>query len=168
MKQSALGGRRVLAIADATGVYCGKLLADLGAEVIRLEPPGGDATRRIAPFPAGAGTDDPGFFHCYMNAGKKSLTLDPDTAAGRSLLLDLAATADLIVETLPPGRLAQLGLGFEQLRAVNPALVLTSITPFGQSGPHRDYPGADIVAMAMGGAMVVLSLIHISEPTRPY
>ncbi|MBK6289849.1 MAG: CoA transferase [Gammaproteobacteria bacterium] len=155
MKQSALGGRRVLEIADATGVYCGKLLADLGAEVIRLEPPGGDATRRIAPFPAGAGTDDPGFFHCYMNAGKKSLTLDPDTAAGRSLLLDLAATADLIVETLPPGRLAQLGLGFEQLRAVNPALVLTSITPFGQSGPHRDYPGADIVAMAMGGAMVV-------------
>ncbi|MBK7170233.1 MAG: CoA transferase [Gammaproteobacteria bacterium] len=83
------------------------------------------------------------------------MTLDLDTVAGRSLLLELAATADLLVETLAPGRLARPGLGSSNCGAVNPALVLTSITAFGQSGPHRDYPASDIVAMAMGGAMVV-------------
>ena len=141
----ALGGRRVLEIAGVAGAYCGRLLADLGAEVILVEPPGGDPVRD-----AGGG-----FLHAYMNAGKKSVTLALGTTAGRDTLLDLARGTDVLIESLAPGRLAALGLGYDHLREANPALVLTSITAFGQSGPHRDFPAADIVAMAMGGAMVV-------------
>lgn len=149
----ALAGVRVLELAGAEGAYCGRLLADLGAEVIRLEPPGGDPLRQRGPLPPGRSTG--GYTERYLHAGKTSLTLDPETQAGRELLLELVRGADLLVETLPPGRLAALGLGWERLRERNPALVLTSITPFGQNGPHRDYPLADIVAMAMGGAMIV-------------
>ncbi len=141
----ALAGRRVIELAGVAGAYCGRLLADLGAEVILVEPPGGDPVRD-----AGGG-----FLHSYMNAGKKGITLALDTAAGRDTLLALARGTDVLIESLPPGRLAALGLGYERLREANPALVLTSITGFGQSGPHRDFPAADIVAMAMGGAMVV-------------
>ncbi len=141
----ALDGRRVLEIAGVAGAYCGRLLADLGAEVILVEPPGGDPVRD-----AGGG-----FLHAYMNAGKKSVTLALGTTAGRDTLLELARGTDVLIESLAPGRLAALGLGYDRLRQANPALVLTSITAFGQSGPHRDFPAADIVAMAMGGAMVV-------------
>lgn len=150
---SALNGLRVLELCGPEGAYCGRLLADLGAEVMRLEPRGGDALRGLPPYPPGTRSD--GYIERYVNAGKTSVTLDPETHAGRELLLELVRSADLLIETLPPGRLAALGLSWERLHEVNPALVLTSISPFGQSGPHRDYPAADIVAMAMGGAMVV-------------
>ncbi len=162
MAAGALAGRRVLEIGGLAGAYCGRLLADLGAEVILVEPPGGDPARSgwpCAPREDGGGES---FFHLYMNAGKKSVTLALDTPAGREALLGLARGADLVVESMPPGRLAALGLGYRQLREPNPALVLTSITAFGQSGPHRDYPAADIVAMAMGGAMVVTG--HPDDP----
>jgi len=153
--EGALAGRRVLEIAGLPGAYCGKLLADLGAEVILLEPPGGHAMRRIDPRPRGADPGRPGYLHLYLNAGKKSITLALDTPAGRARMLGLTRGADLVLESFSPGELASLELGYERLRETNPALVLTSISAFGQSGPHRDYPAADIVAMAMGGAMVV-------------
>lgn len=155
---TALQGLRVLELAGPEGAYCGRLLADLGAEVLRLEPAGGDRWRHSGPYPPGKSSGS--YLDRYLNAGKFSTELDPQTHVGRETLLELVRGVDLLVETLPPGRLAALGLPWERLHEANPALVLTSITPFGQSGPHRDHPVADIVAMAMGGAMVVTGDPH--------
>jgi benzylsuccinate CoA-transferase BbsE subunit len=152
---SALGGRRVLEIADEKGVYCGKLLADMGADLIKIERPGGDATRQIPPFWRDRADPEKSLFFLYMNTSKRGVTLDITRSEGQSLFRRLAATADLIVETLSPGALDQLGLGYSTLKRDNPGLVLTSITPFGQSGPYRDHESADIVASALGGAMHV-------------
>ncbi len=152
---TALAGRRVLEIADEKGVYCGKLFADMGAEVIKIEPPGGDPTRLVPPFWGDTAADDRGLFFLYMNTSKQSISVDITVDAGRLLVLELVKSVDLVIETLAPGKLDELGLSFAVLRAENPGLVLTSITGFGQTGPHRDYKTADIVASAMGGAMVV-------------
>lgn len=127
----------------------------MGAEVIKIEPPGGDPTRLIPPFWEEMPDRDTGLYFSYMNTSKKSITLDISGKEGQQLLFELAKGADLIIESLPPGKLKEMGLSFESLRAENPGLVLTSITGFGQTGPHRDYNSADIVASAMGGAMVV-------------
>jgi crotonobetainyl-CoA:carnitine CoA-transferase CaiB-like acyl-CoA transferase len=155
MTAAALAGRRVLDLADESGVYCTKLLADMGADVIKIEPPGGDATRAIPPFLGGRPGADRSFFFLYMNTSKRGVTLDIATPEGRALLLHLAATADLVVETFPPGHLDDLGLGYAALQAANPGLVLTSITGFGQTGPQRDFKSSDLVASALGGAMHV-------------
>lgn len=152
---AALAGRRVLEIADASGVYCGKLLADMGADVIKIERPGGDTARWIPPFWNDEPGSDTGLYFLYTNTSKRSVTLDFARPEGRELLLALARTADLIVETLPPGRLDALGLGFDALRRVRPSIVLTSITGFGQTGPRRDWRSCDLVASALGGQMYV-------------
>ncbi|MCC6765055.1 MAG: CoA transferase [Deltaproteobacteria bacterium] len=154
-RMGALTGRRVLELVDATGAYCGKLLADLGAEVIRIEPPGGDATRRLPPFRGEGAADLASWFFVAMNGGKRSLVLDLARAADRARFAALAADADAIVETWRPGALDALGLGFEALRVDHPRLVMTSITPFGQTGPERGAPGSDLVAAALGGALHV-------------
>jgi crotonobetainyl-CoA:carnitine CoA-transferase CaiB-like acyl-CoA transferase len=130
---AALAGRRVLELADATGVYCGKLLADMGADVIKIEPPGGDPTRHIPPFwgdtPEGdTPHPDQSLFFLYMNTSKRGVTLDITTSDGRAPFLRLAATADVVIETFAPGYLDSLGLGYGTLKAANPRLVLTSIT----------------------------------------
>ena len=153
--QSALSGRRVLEIADEKGVYCGKLLADMGADVIKVEPPGGDGTRDIPPFWRDEPHRDGSLFFLYMNTSKRGITLDVTSARGRELFLQLAAGADLVIETLSPGRASALQLGYEDLAAANPAIVVTSITGFGQTGPYSEYASADIVANALGGAMQV-------------
>jgi crotonobetainyl-CoA:carnitine CoA-transferase CaiB-like acyl-CoA transferase len=154
-KPCALAGRRVLELADAAGAYCGKLLADMGADVVKIEPPEGDAARLRPPF----WRDQPGpehsLFHLYMNAGKRGVTLGLATRAGQDAVRRLARTADLVVETFPPGYLASLGLGYEALRAAHPRLVLTSITGFGQTGPQRAWASSDLVASALGGALHV-------------
>jgi benzylsuccinate CoA-transferase BbsE subunit len=155
LRPAALAGRRVLELADEKGVYCGKLLADMGADVIKIERPGGDATRDIAPFWCDEPRRDRGLFFLYMNTSKRGITLDIGRAEGRELLLRLAATADLVIETFAPGHLDGLELGYQTLRALRPTLVLTSITDFGQSGPHRHFRGADLIAGALGGAMHV-------------
>ncbi|MBI2908398.1 MAG: CoA transferase [Chloroflexi bacterium] len=150
---AALGDIRVLDLADQMGVYCGKLLADLGAEVIKVERPGGDVTRSIGPF----FHDEPGpekslnFFH--FNANKRSVTLNLETSDGRELFRKLVQTADAVIETFPPGYLDSLGLGYAELSKVNPRLILCSITGFGQYGPHKDFKAPDIVGTAMGGLM---------------
>ncbi|MFT5443491.1 MAG: crotonobetainyl-CoA:carnitine CoA-transferase CaiB-like acyl-CoA transferase, partial [Myxococcota bacterium] len=150
----ALDGRRVIEISDESGMYCGKLLADLGAEVLRIEPPGGDPLRTIPPhLPGGEGGT--GLRFRYLNTSKRIVSLDLEDAAGKARLLELAADAELVVECLAPGRLDELGLGFEALRKANPRLVLTSITGFGQTGPHRDYASSDLVVNALGGALYV-------------
>ena len=166
----ALGGRRVLELADEKGVYCGKLLADMGADVIKIERPGGDATRAIPPY----WNDRPGpersLFFLYMNTSKRGVTLDITRSEGRELFRELARTADLVVETLPPGTLADLGLGYSALKRLNSALVLTSISGFGQTGPRRGFRSSDLVASALGAAM--RKLVHICygvlKNQRPY
>ncbi|MCP3987269.1 MAG: CoA transferase [bacterium] len=151
----ALTGRRVLELADEKGAYCGKLLADLGADVIKLERPGGDRSRRTPPrIRTGSGPEESLSF-LYMNTSKRGVTLDLQREEGRALFEKLASGADLVVETLAPGTLEGLGLGYQSLRQSNARLVVTSITGFGQTGPHRDFLSSDLVASAQGGAMHV-------------
>ncbi|MBW2418416.1 MAG: CoA transferase [Deltaproteobacteria bacterium] len=156
----ALSGIRVLELADESGAYCGKLLADLGAEVIKIERPGGDASRRFAPRRKGAEAESLFFF--YMNTGKRGVTLDLERSSHRDRLLALAKGADIVVETLEPGALDALDLGYDALRELNPGLVLTSITGFGQTGPRRGFRSSDLVASALGGALYVTG-----EPEDP-
>jgi crotonobetainyl-CoA:carnitine CoA-transferase CaiB-like acyl-CoA transferase len=135
------------------GLYCGKLLADLGADVIKVEPPGGDPARRIGPFYH----DDPDAEHSlsfsYLNTSKRGITLDLEHADGRALFRRLVRTADVVVETFAPGYLDGLGLGYQGLCQIKPDIILTSITGFGQWGAHAQYKAPDIVAMAMSGVM---------------
>jgi benzylsuccinate CoA-transferase BbsE subunit len=145
----------VLELADESGVYCGKLFADMGADVVKIERPGGDPTRDIPPFLRDEPDPDGSLFFLYMNTSKRGVTLDIERPEGQALFRRLAATADLVVETFAPGHLDGLGLGYEALREGNPGLVLTSITGFGQTGPHRDHRSCDVVASALGGAMHV-------------
>ena len=145
------------------GPYCTRLLAGLGAEVVKVErPPWGDPLRRFGPFaahpesawvPGDSGPVEDGAWHLYLNAGKRSLALNLKTEPGRDTLLQLAAQADVLVESFAPGTLDRLGLGYEELRRVNPALVVTSISNFGQTGPYRGWRAAEATLYAMGGLM---------------
>lgn len=152
----ALAGRRVLELADERGVYCGKLLADMGADVIKIERPGGDATRDIPPFWGDQPHPEKGLFFLYTNTSKRGVTLDIRRAEGQGLLKRLIETADLVLETFPPGFLEGHGLGYGSFRELNPSLVLTSVTDFGQTGPHRSFKSSEIVASALGGSMHVV------------
>ena len=144
------------------GPYCTRLMAGLGADVVKLErPPGGDPVRSLGPFASRPHVyrdygDDPvedGAWHLYLNAGKRSVSLDLKTTEGLNLVLELVARADILVENFAPGTLNRLGLGYESLQAVNPALVVTSISNFGQTGPYRDWRGTEANLYAVGGLM---------------
>lgn len=149
-----LHGLRVLELADERGEYCGSLLAGAGAEVVKIEPPGGSPTRRIGPFVDDVEDPERSLYFWRYCLGKKSVTLDLETEAGRDDFRQLAAAADVVLETHRPGTLDQLGLGYRDLSALNPGLVMASITPFGQSGPYRDWTGSDLVHLAMGGVLM--------------
>ncbi len=153
--EQALSGIRVIDLTyDIAGPYCTKLLADYGADVIKVEKPSeGDCARRIGPF----FQDEPnlegsGLFN-YLNANKKGITLNLKTDTGAQLLKRLAQNADILVENFSPGLMPNLGLGYSILEQINPGLVMTSISDFGQSGPYRGYKSCDIVAQALGGWM---------------
>lgn len=138
---------RVLDLTDESGFLCGKILADLGADVIKLEPPGGDPARRF---------DDRSLYWTSHNAGKRSITLNLDRPGARDMLRKLAARADFLINTFPPEFLERCDLGFESLRKINPRIVVVSITPFGQTGPYSNYKGSDLIAMAMSGLMSLI------------
>jgi len=142
---------RVLDLTDEKGLLCGKILADLGADVIQVEKPEGNPARRIPPFFEDIADPERGLFWLAFSAGKKSVTLNWDTETGKDLFKRLAKTADFIVESFPPGYLEKAGLGYEVLAKINPQLVMASITPFGQAGPFKDYKAGDLIASAMGG-----------------
>jgi crotonobetainyl-CoA:carnitine CoA-transferase CaiB-like acyl-CoA transferase len=154
MNKLPLEGVRVLDISQVmAGPYACMLLADLGADVIKIEPPGtGDQTRGSMGFKM-KGADSMGFLN--MNRNKRSCTLNLKSKAGRELLLRMAKDADILVENYRPGAMKRLGLGYEDLKAVNPKLVYTSISGFGQTGPWADRPGFDLMAQAMSGVMSV-------------
>ena len=166
-QDALLGDTRVLDLADAKGVYCTKLLADLGADVIKIERPGGDPMRNIGPFFHDEPDAEKSLYWFHFNTSKRSITLNLETADGREVLKKLAKTADVMVETFPPGHLEQIGLGYQTLRELNPRLILTSITPFGQTGPYRDFKGPDMIALAMGGLMYIAGFM-VDPPYRLY
>ena len=146
----ALSDVRVVDLSGrVAGQFCTKMLAHCGAEVIKVEPPAGDALRRRGPFPDDQPDPDASGLFLHLNAGKKSVTLDVTTPTGRRLLKRLLAQADVLVESHQPGELSQLGLGYDDLQDEFPDLVYTSITPFGQTGPYRDYKGDSIAAQAL-------------------
>ena len=155
MPAGLLSGLRVLDLGSGvSGPWCAKILADYGAEVIKVEPPGsGDAARRMGPFAGDDPDPEKSLTFLYLNTNKKGVTLDPSTATGRKLLDRLLADADVLVENNPPAQAKELGLDYQSLAAVNPQLVVTSITPFGQTGPYRDFQATDIVTYALSGLM---------------
>ncbi len=150
--RAALAGIRVLDLADNAVAYASRLLADLGAEVIRVEPPGGSALRHAPPL---AQTRD-GAVSCadaFWNANKKAITLDLATPDGARLFGDLAAKSDVVIETFAPGILADWSIGFEALKARNPGIILVSVTPFGQKGPCAKFRATDLTLLAAGGLL---------------
>jgi crotonobetainyl-CoA:carnitine CoA-transferase CaiB-like acyl-CoA transferase len=162
-----LGDIRVLDLsADVAGPFCTKLLAGLGAEVIKVEPPGtGDMSRRAGPFVHDVPHEEQSATYLYLNTGKKSLTLDIQSQTGAYLVQRLVQECDVLVESFPAGHLDQLGLGYAALERLNPGLIYTSVTPFGQTGPYRDYKGSELVAQAMGALMHTIGLPE-KEPLR--
>ena len=146
-----LSAYKILDLTDATGHYAGQLLAALGADVVKVEPPGGDPLRRRGPFYGGRAGDERSLYWWALNSGKRGITLDLARVDGQASLRELAARADVVLESYAPGYLDSIGLGYAALSAANPGLVMASITPFGQDGPYRDYRGSDLVAWAMGG-----------------
>lgn len=157
MSESALSGIRVIDLSQGiAGPYCTKLLADCGAEVIKVEPPdGGDVSRSLGPFPDDIPHQEKSGLFLHLNTNKKSVTLDVSKASGRIILKKLLAKADVLMESYPPGHLASLGLGYDDLKGDFPDLIYTSITPFGQTGPYRDYQGNSIACMALSGLMYI-------------
>ena len=144
---------RVLDLTDERGILCGKILADLGADVVQVEPPGGSAARNIGPFYHDEVHPEKSLFWWAYAANKRGITLNLHTADGAELLRGLVKDAHFLIESFPPGYLEGLGLSYEELRAISPGLVMVSITPFGQDGPYAGYKAPDIVGMAMGGLM---------------
>lgn len=151
--QAALAGLRVLDLSSAAGQYCGKLFADLGADVILIEPPGGSPVRHQGPFIDDAHHPQAGIPFIYLNTSKRSLCLDLDRHDDRQVFRRLAAGADLVIDTEKPGRMAARALGWEHLSQLRPSLVHTSITPFGQSGPYAHWEADDLVLLALGGLL---------------
>ena len=166
MRDGALAGVKVLDLSeDIAGSFCARLLADYGAETLKLEPPGGAALRQLGPFFHDDPHPEKSLLFLALNLNKRGATLNLETAAGREILKQLLPQVDVVVESWRPGYLASLGLGYAALQALNPALTLTSITPFGQTGPYAHYRGEEIVSYAMGMIMSI-SGIQGREPLK--
>jgi len=148
----ALEGLRVVQVGGGVAAgYCAKLLADLGADVVTVEPPGGDATRRAGPFPGDVPHPEKSGLFLYLNANKRGVTLDLTTPSGRDRLYQLLEDADLLVHALPPGEMAAHGVDWDSVHALNPRLIECSISRFGHTGPNRDLKGYEITSSNAGG-----------------
>ncbi len=157
MAGRALEGARVVDLTHrVAGPYCTKLLADFGADVVKVERREGDAARGFGPFYEDTPHPEKSLLFAYLNTSKKGVTLNLKSATGKGLLERMVAGADVLVENFAPGVMERLGLGYEELRAINPRLVVVSISNFGQTGPYRDYKAADIVHYALGGLMYII------------
>jgi benzylsuccinate CoA-transferase BbsE subunit len=144
---------RVLDLTDEKGFFCGKILAELGADVLMIEPPAGSPSRNIGPFYGDIPHPERSLLWLAHNTGKRGITLNIETHDGQELFKRLAQSADVVIESFPPGHMDQLGLGYSKLNQLNHGIIMVSITPFGQTGPYSHYKSADIVGMAMGGLM---------------
>ena len=163
----ALDGLRVLEICDEKGQFCGKLMADNGADLIKIEPPGGEACRSFGPFLDDVPHRERSLSFWHYNTSKRGITLNLETKQGQDIFKQLAASADIILESRKPGYLESLGLGYDALSADNPGLIMCSLTPYGQTGPWRDYLSSDITQMAGGGQMASSGYDDIDVPNPP-
>lgn len=147
---------RVLDLTDEKGWIAGKIMGDFGADVIKIEPPGGDPGRNIGPFYHDEHDPEKSLYWFAFNTSKRGITLDLENTDNQEIFKKLVKSADFVIESYPPGYLDKLGLGYSDLEKLNPGLIMVSITPFGQTGPYKDYKGSDIVACATGGHMLPL------------
>ena len=153
MNIGALSGLKVVEYSQfISGSYCAKLLADLGAEAVKVEKPGfGDKARSFGPFPQDIPDTERSGLFLYLNTNKLGVTLNVETATGIKVFKELVKWADVLVENNPPREMKELGLDYESLHKVNPRLVVTSITPFGQTGLYRDYKACDLISFHVSG-----------------
>jgi benzylsuccinate CoA-transferase BbsE subunit len=157
-----LKGYRILDLCHEKGLMAGKLLGDMGAEVIKVEPPLGDPSRRLGPFLDNEPDPEKSLFFFAYNTSKKGITLDVEKPEGRILLKRLASKCDVLLESFTPGYLDRLGLGYDNLVKKNPTLIMTSITPFGSTGPYHEYAASDLVLWALSGLLFICG-----DPDRP-
>ena len=148
-----LSGLRVLELTGEHAQFCGKLMADLGADVIKVEPPGGQGTREVGPFLDDEAGPERSLYFWHYNTSKRGITLDITKPEGQEVFRKLAATAGLVLESFTAGYLPSLGLGYDSLSADNSGLIMCSVTPFGQDGPWRVYQTSDLLHLAAGGQM---------------
>jgi crotonobetainyl-CoA:carnitine CoA-transferase CaiB-like acyl-CoA transferase len=151
MHETLLSGCRALDLTDEKGFTCGKILAAIGVDVIKVERPGGDPSRAIPPFFKDIPGTENSLYWKAFNTDKLGITLNIETEEGQKLFKKLVEKSDFVVESFTPGYLESLGLGYEALRLLNPRVILASVTPFGQNGPYSQYKGSELVAAAMGG-----------------
>jgi benzylsuccinate CoA-transferase BbsE subunit len=144
---------RILDLTDEKGLICGQLLGSLGAEVIKVEHPDGDQCRKIGPFVHDIEDPEKSLFWFAFNTNKKGITLDIESRRGKEILTRLIRLSDVVIESFTPGYLDRIGLGYSALKELNPGIILTSIAPFGQEGPYKNYKSSDLICWAMGGAL---------------
>jgi crotonobetainyl-CoA:carnitine CoA-transferase CaiB-like acyl-CoA transferase len=166
----ALDGIKVLELCGERGQLMGKLMGDMGATVIKIEPIGGVKERNIGPFKDDIPNKNRSLYFWANNTSKQSVELDITSSEGSNILKNLSKNVDIILEDMKPGYLTTLGLDYTELSKENPALIMTSLTAFGQDGPYRDYKSTDIVALAMGGQMHSCGYDDLpgSPPIRPW
>ena len=145
---------RVLDLTTERGLLCGQILGDLGADVIKIEPVGGSPVRQLPPFFLDKPGPERSVYWWAYNRNKRGITLDLEREQGREMLRQLASKADFLIESANPGYWTQLGLGYQELSALNPGLIMVSITPFGQDGPKAGYADSDLIIMAAGGVLI--------------
>jgi crotonobetainyl-CoA:carnitine CoA-transferase CaiB-like acyl-CoA transferase len=161
-----LAGLRVIEFADRIGQWCGKLMGDFGAEVIKVEPRGGVAERRVGPFYQDVEDINRSLYFWHYNTSKKSVTLDLSKEEGRDLFRQLVASADILLETTKPGTLASMGLDYASLAADNPRLIMCALTDFGQEGPWSGYQMTDLLHLAAGGQAAACGYDEVDDPER--
>ena len=150
-EQGLLQGYRALDLTDEKGAFCGRILADLGVDVIKVEKPGGDDSRNIGPFYQDSPHPERSLSWFAVNTNKRGITLDIEAAEGRDVFLKLVKNADFVIESFSPKYMEKLALGYSALSSINSRIITVSITPFGSEGPYADYKTSDLVSMAMGG-----------------
>ena len=161
-KPPMLDRYRVLDLCDDRGAFCGKILAEMGADVVKVEKPGGDPSRNIGPFYHDIPDLEKSLNWFAFNQSKRSITLNIETRDGQEIFKRLVEKADFVTESFRPGYLDKLGLGYKALSKVNPRLVMTSVTPYGQTGPHSKFNSPDLVTMSMAGYTFICG-----DPDRP-
>lgn len=165
-RKGPLVNYRVLDLAGPPGLHCTKLLADMGADVIKIEPPDGEASRRIPPFKDDVPHSETSLYHLHYNTNKRGITLNVKHPDGMAILLELVRKADVLIETYSAAQSEKLGLTYDPLSAINPRLVVASITPFGRTGPWRDYKGDDLTSIALGNLLYIAGE-QSKEPIQP-
>jgi crotonobetainyl-CoA:carnitine CoA-transferase CaiB-like acyl-CoA transferase len=152
-RERMLEGYRALDLTDEKGFLCGKILAELGVDVIKVEKPGGDVSRSIGPFWQDQADPEKSLYWIAYNSSKRGITLDLGTEDGKQIFRDLVKTADFVIESFAPGELEKLGFGYPELSRIKKDIILTSITPFGRQGPYSRFKASDLTIMGMAGEL---------------